>query len=93
MTEGSVCYKTGSTLFTGDLLGRQAVGFPGLPGSNSAHLLRSLERIRDLDEEFEIYPSHWGATTLSLETKTNLATLPRARIGVMVSLIDEPEGT
>jgi glyoxylase-like metal-dependent hydrolase (beta-lactamase superfamily II) len=86
VTEGSVCYKTGGSLFSGDLIGRQSVGSPGLPGGNSGQLLKSLERLRDSKEELTIYPSHWGITSIGRERDTNLATLPRVRVGVMVSL-------
>jgi glyoxylase-like metal-dependent hydrolase (beta-lactamase superfamily II) len=88
MTAGSVCYITEGALFSGDLLGNQTVRNPDLPGSNPQNLLKSLERLRDMEGDYAIYPSHWGATTLKRERETNLAMLPQVRVGIMVSLKD-----
>lgn len=80
VTPGSVVYQIDHTLFTGDFLAHQAVGICSLPKSDSGALLRSLYKILELKDDYEILPSHWGRTTLQHERETNLSNLPYARI-------------
>lgn len=80
VTPGSVYYEVGSSLFTGDLIAHQAVGTCDLSVSSSAALLKSLTALRASERDYQIYPSHWGKTTLSHEKATNLQKLPLARI-------------
>jgi glyoxylase-like metal-dependent hydrolase (beta-lactamase superfamily II) len=88
VTDGSVTYLAERALFTGDLIARQAVGHVSFPGSSSKKLLGSLMRLHNLDGDYNIYPSHWGETTLDRERKTNLALLPSVRMAWTVTLIE-----
>lgn len=80
VTPGSVVYQIGNAWFTGDFLAHQAVGICDLPKSDSGALLRSLYRILERKGDYDIFPSHWGKTTLQHERETNLSNLPYARI-------------
>ena len=57
-TPGSVCYKTGDFLFSGDTLFRQGYGRTDLPGGSGAALRRSLRRLMPLAEQLILYPGH-----------------------------------
>ncbi len=57
--------------FVGDCLFAGSVGRTDLPGSNGAHLSRSLERITALDAGTVLYPGHGPATTVRDELQTN----------------------
>ncbi len=70
-TPGSVCYRCGNALFTGDTLFAGSCGRTDLPGGDGTVLQGSLERLRALEADYAIYPGHGPATTLSYEKKTN----------------------
>jgi len=70
-TWGSVCYRCEDALFTGDTLFEGSCGRTDLPGGSSRDLGESLERLRDLEEDFRVYPGHGSATTLSREKQFN----------------------
>lgn len=57
-TSGSVCYRIGRNLFTGDVLFAEGCGLcPDVAGAR--RMFESLERLkRDLDPETRIYPGH-----------------------------------
>jgi hydroxyacylglutathione hydrolase len=57
-TSGSVCYRIGRNLFTGDVLFAEGCGLcPDAAGAR--RMFESLERLkRDLDPETRIYPGH-----------------------------------
>ncbi|MBQ7144401.1 MAG: MBL fold metallo-hydrolase [Oscillospiraceae bacterium] len=76
-TPGSVtllAMETGSeerALFTGDTLFRDSCGRTDFPKSDSAAMLRSLRRLAELPGDYEVYPGHMEATTLSRERRAN----------------------
>ncbi len=70
-TWGSVCYRCGDALFTGDTLFAGSMGRTDLPGGNAKTMTNSLARLRELDGDFAIYPGHGPATTLAREKKMN----------------------
>ena len=57
-TPGSVCYRAGETLFTGDTLFHYGYGRTDLPGGSMAQLAESLRRLQTIAGECEIYPGH-----------------------------------
>lgn len=59
-TPGSVCYQTGTALFTGDTLFTQGWGRTDLPGGDEAAMQRSLRRLAPLAQQYAIYPGHGG---------------------------------
>jgi glyoxylase-like metal-dependent hydrolase (beta-lactamase superfamily II) len=68
-TEGSVCYKIDTDIFTGDtLFASGGYGRFDLPTGNFVLLKRSLEYLLSLDLSFKIYPGHGEISTIE-ETK------------------------
>ena len=58
-TPGSVCYRTGNWLFTGDTYFEDGVyGRTDLPGGSMHQLAESLRRLQPLLTQCEIYPGH-----------------------------------
>jgi len=57
-TPGAVCYLINNKLITGDTLFVEAVGRTDLPGGNAADLFESLQRLKKLKDDIEIYPGH-----------------------------------
>ena len=57
-TPGSVCYRAGEKLFTGDTLFEYGYGRTDLPGGSMAQLAESLRRLQMVARECEIYPGH-----------------------------------
>lgn len=72
-TEGSVCYvfEKEKVIFSGDTLFASTVGRTDFVGGDFSVLMRSLEKIKKLDGDYDIYPGHNAKTTLSREKKFN----------------------
>ena len=70
-TWGSVCYRCGDALFSGDTLFAGSCGRTDLPGGDTATLRRSLQRLRALPDALAIYPGHGGSSTLGKEKGFN----------------------
>ena len=59
-------------LFVGDVLFRQGVGRPDLPGGDWAMLMDTIRtRLYTLPEDTVVYPGHGPATTIGREKKSN----------------------
>ena len=61
-TPGSVAYRIGDALFTGDTLFRRGYGRTDFPGGDFGQLRKSLRRLLKMDEDLRVYPGH-GAVT------------------------------
>lgn len=70
-TPGSVCFKTGSLLFTGDTLFSGSIGRTDLPGGDFKILQASLDKLRMLPPEMIILPGHGDPSDLEREFKFN----------------------
>lgn len=71
-TPGSVCFRCGSAVFSGDTLFRGSIGRYDLPGGNGEQELKSIrERLLVLPDETEVFPGHGPKTTIELERRTN----------------------
>lgn len=66
-TPGGAGYLIGNALFTGDTLFHRGYGRTDLPGGDFAALRSSLRRLFKLDKDYQIYPGHGPATTISNE--------------------------
>ncbi len=65
-TPGSVVFKTGASIITGDTLFVSRCGRADLPGSNVEDLYNSLLRLKQLPAETRVYPGHnYGPTPTS----------------------------
>ncbi len=69
-TPGSVCYRIGDALFTGDTLFAHGYGRTDLPGGDFSALRQSLRRLLRLQENLRVFPGHSVPTTLNRERGT-----------------------
>lgn len=70
-SEGSVTFRCGSALFTGDTLFKDSCGRTDFPGCNAKDMMRSLKKLYELSGDYEVYPGHMEDTTLERERKFN----------------------
>ena len=70
-TDGSVTYKVGNMLFTGDTLFYESVGRTDFPTGSRTELIRSVKKLFALSGEYDVFPGHEEFTTLSHERKYN----------------------
>ena len=71
-TRGSVCFRVGPDLLSGDTLFNRGVGRYDLPGGSWPALIFSIEhRIYTLPPETVVYPGHGQRTTVDAEMRNN----------------------
>ena len=70
-TWGSVCYVCENAMFSGDTLFAGSCGRTDLPGGDWQTIMLSLERLAELEGDYNVYPGHGEATTLDRERNTN----------------------
>ena len=70
-TPGSVCLGFGEHLFSGDTLFAGNCGRTDFPGSSPADMIRSLQRLSQLEESLKVYPGHGESTTIGQEKRYN----------------------
>jgi glyoxylase-like metal-dependent hydrolase (beta-lactamase superfamily II) len=70
-TSGSVCYITGTVMFSGDTLFARSVGRTDMPDGNYDNLMYSMEKIKDLGGNLRILPGHMCETSLDSERTHN----------------------
>ena len=72
---GSICILVEDKLLTGDTLFVNAIGRTDLPGGNALTLFESLQKLKKLDDNVEVYPGHdYGEipfSTIGNEKKNN----------------------
>ena len=72
---GAICLLFNKKLITGDTLFVNAIGRTDLAGGNSITLFESLQKLKKLEDDVEIYPGHdYGEipfSTIGGEKKTN----------------------
>lgn len=71
-TSGSVSYLCGDSLFTGDCLFTGSIGRTDFPDGSYADMMDSLEKLKNLDGDYTVYPGHNRATTLEFERENNI---------------------
>jgi hydroxyacylglutathione hydrolase len=71
-TRGSVCFRMGPDLLSGDTLFNRSVGRADLPGGSFPALIFSIEnRLYTLPPETVVYPGHGPRTTIREEMEFN----------------------
>ncbi|MFN2582597.1 MAG: MBL fold metallo-hydrolase [Candidatus Dormibacteria bacterium] len=71
-TRGSVCFRVGPDLISGDTLFNRGVGRADLPGGDWPSLMFSIEhRLYTLPPETVVYPGHGARTTIRDEQELN----------------------
>ncbi len=69
---GSVCFKIGEILFSGDTLFNSGIGRTDLWGGSTTELLESItEKLFVLDDGTAVYPGHGPKTTITHEKISN----------------------
>ena len=66
-TPGSVCYRMGSNLFSGDTLFYNSYGRTDLPGGDDEQMEASLKRLMGLEDDVICYPGHGTKTKIAWE--------------------------
>ena len=74
-TPGAICLLAENKLLTGDTLFVNAIGRTDLPGGDSIKLFESLQKLKKLKDDVEVYPGHdYGEipfSTIGNEKKNN----------------------
>lgn len=70
-TSGSVCFIIGGNMFSGDTLFARSIGRTDMPDGNTMVMLKSLEKLAKVEENYTVYPGHMSTTTLDEEKKYN----------------------
>ncbi|MBQ3265784.1 MAG: MBL fold metallo-hydrolase [Ruminococcus sp.] len=70
-TMGSGCYIVDDIIFSGDTLFCTSVGRTDFPTSSMRDMMRSVERLKHLEGDYDVYPGHDIFTTLEKERKYN----------------------
>lgn len=70
-TAGSGCYIVDDCIFSGDTIFCESIGRTDFPTSSMRSMMRSVERIKNLEGDYAIYPGHEMFTTLEHERKFN----------------------
>lgn len=68
---GGVCFAAGDCLFTGDTLFQGSAGRTDFPGSSTAILSESLQKLNTMSGDFKVFPGHGPSTTLEAEKRSN----------------------
>ena len=71
-TPGSVCYRCGDVLFSGDTLFYGSYGRVDFPGGSMQQMRESLNRLYQLDAQMVAYPGHGSRTKIAWERGMNL---------------------
>ena len=70
-TWGSVCYCCDGAMFAGDTLFARSIGRTDLPGGDWNTMETTLERLKELEQDYTVYPGHGPSTTLTTERMYN----------------------
>ena len=70
-TWGSVCFRCGDALFTGDTLFDGSCGRTDLPGGDFKTIATSLQRLNEISENLRVFSGHGSSTTLDDQRRYN----------------------
>ena len=70
-TAGSICFFIEKSILSGDTLFLGSCGRMDFPTGDTAAMMQSLKRLKNLEGDYVVYPGHGPATTLEYERKTN----------------------
>ena len=71
-TEGSVCFKYGNSLFTGDTMFLESYGRTDLPSGSFEKIKDSLNKLLKLDKSIEVFPGHGAKSSIKHECENNM---------------------
>ena len=70
-TPGGVCYILDGRLFTGDTLFAGSIGRTDFPGGSMIDMITSLKKLKELPEDYTVYPGHMETSSLKHEKINN----------------------
>lgn len=70
-TKGCVCYLIDNYMFSGDTLFKRSCGRTDLPHSSKDDMLKSLQKLKNLDGDYKVLTGHGESTTLNYEREYN----------------------
>lgn len=70
-TEGSVCLIAEDAMFSGDTLFQSSCGRTDLHGGSWTEIRKSLQRLKELEGNYAVYPGHGPSSTLEDERRWN----------------------
>ena len=70
-TPGSVCYRVGDNLFSGDTLFRLSAGRTDFPGGSDVDMMKSMKKLKSISQNLNVYPGHDRPTELDFEKCNN----------------------
>ncbi|MGN0559104.1 MAG: MBL fold metallo-hydrolase [Acutalibacteraceae bacterium] len=70
-TIGGGCYIFDNSIITGDTLFSGSIGRTDLPTSDTVSMMKSVQRLKSLTKNYDVYPGHGGFSTLFNEKMTN----------------------
>lgn len=70
-TPGSVCVLIDNNLFSGDTVFAGSVGRTDFPCSSPLAMKQSLQKIKQLDKNMQVYPGHGPSTNMKKELSSN----------------------
>ena len=70
-TPGSVVLIAGKALFTGDTLFKGSIGRTDFEGGDDRAMMRSLVRLAELKDDYQVFPGHGDVSTLKEERNYN----------------------
>lgn len=79
-TPGSVCYRSGNILFSGDTLFCGSIGRTDFPGGSPSDIRASLKKLASLPDDTVVYPGHSEITTIGDEKQANPFLIDTGRI-------------
>jgi hydroxyacylglutathione hydrolase len=70
-TPESVCFIADKFIFSGDTLFKGGIGRTDLEGGDFNQIQKSLNRLMEFPDDFEVWPGHGEETTIGEEKKNN----------------------
>lgn len=70
-TKGSICLIGADVIFSGDTLFMGSCGRTDFPGGSYKDILKSLNRLAELEGNYKVYSGHGPKTNLDFERKNN----------------------
>ena len=68
----TIYFKKDRIMFCGDFIFRNSVGRCDLPGGNIGDMIKSINKIKEYDDDIVIYPGHGDSTTIGYEKNNNI---------------------
>ena len=70
-TKGSSCFIIGEDMISGDMLFNYSIGRTDFPGGSTVEMRSSINKLKELDTDYNVYPGHGSLTSLFFEKENN----------------------